>query len=271
MDAFRLVFIVLAACLIYGECRQQQQYENICKEAQKFKFDGLQVNGVYNFTKEYEFDPIEDYTIDEKCYEFERWDCPFNKTMSTEDLELYNQHIIKIYSESFFQGDVDDFYRYKKYITNIRKSFIDSKHKIIDKCEPSVGLDKYGLEDELQKIIDKMYTGYKLLDCFTKIKENKLCEEVYPVSDLRSDIDSLAIKNTNRILSFRNKTLDYYYSQPLILYDFTIKRGSENYVSLKSTGKVRINFIALPVHDKNYDATQPCLELDQLPEFYQSV
>ena len=236
--------------------------ENICKDAQKFKFDHFQVNSVFKIEKEHFFPTIKSLLVNTN-YEFGTWTCPINRTMFEEDLNLYNTHIIKVYSEYFFKNDLADFYAYRTYVENIRNSFIDGEQRL--KAVP----DCYESGKKLQDIVNQINEGYKFLNCLTKIKENRLCEDALIEMSLKSAIDDLPASN-NLILSFRNKVINYYYKQQLIKSSFSVKKVSDKYLDLDSTAVIKMTLF-LPLHNKNYDADRPCIELKDLPLWYHST
>lgn len=69
---------------------------------------------------------------------------------------------------------------------------------------------------------------------------------------------------------FRNKLIDYYYTQNLVRSTFTLNNASKRYKSLKSYGV--INYVlSIPMYNSNFDNTASCLTLDNLPGFYQDI
>lgn len=263
---FLVIFLII--CLSKVNCEENYP-TNICVDAQKFKFDGLQVNSIFQAERSFTFNRIQDLIIndDKGEFEFDDWECPINKTMAEEDKELYNNHLIKIYSESFFETNLVNFYNHRKYIKNILESFIETK-KVAEDFEDSLNCKMYA--QKLTDLIERVRNGYKFIKCLTKIKENKLCKETFSIYALEEKIRGIILDKETEFLSFRNKPLSYYYNQPLIKSTFQIKRRSERFLSLDSTAILRISLF-IPLHLKNYDSKSRCIGLDELPEFYQSV
>lgn len=243
--------------------------KNICEDSQKFSFDGKKVNSVYVLDKQFNFQRIKDLRINDN-YDFETWICPaINKTMSTEDVQLYNHHLIKIYSENFFNGAVNDFYLFRNYIKNIRDSFIETK-QLAENPENIEDCRNY--LPSLKNIIERLSDGYRFIDALTTIKENKLSPYAFPIDDLKNEIDNLPeLHLSNFLFSFRNKILDIYYQYPLLFQTrFSLNKTSKRYLSLDSWGTVSVQLF-IPLHNPNYDPNLNCLHLKDLPPFYQSL
>ena len=265
----RFVFLGLLAVLCASSVRANPK--NICEDDQKFKFDGLKVNSVWILQKQVTFSKIADLRIEDNN-EFDAWICPaINKTMSQEDVTLYNHHILKIFSENFFNGDVSDFYQLRRYIVNIRDSFIETKQLAED---PKNIEDCRNYLRPLQNIINRVSEGYKFIDALTSAKESKLSPTAFPVDALRREIDGIQSSFLlNIVFSFRNKMLDIYYNQPLLFQNtFTLNRGSTQprYLEPETTATLRVQ-LYIPLHNKQYDSQQNCLHLKDLPDFYQSL
>ena len=262
-----LVFIAILA--VFCASASAAPPKNICEDSQKFNYDGKRVNSVYILEKQFSFKTIQNLRIN-KAYDFDTWFCPvINNTMSQEDVQLYNQHIIKIYSESFFNGNVNDFYLHRNYIKNIRDSFIESKRSAED---PVNIKDCRNYLQDLEDIIVRVSEGYRFIDSFTTIKESKLSQYAFPISDLQNEIDSLpAAQFGNIIFSFKNKILELYYQQPLLLQSrFELNKESTKYLSLDTYGTIYVK-LYIPLHNPNYDPNLNCLHLKDLPDFYQSI
>lgn len=219
------------------------------------------MNAVVVLKREHTFQNLNHFEIDDEKYDFEAWvDCKFNKTMSKDDLMLYNYHMLKIYSDDFLNdAKLTDLLNYRKYLRNIRNSFIETKSQICD----------IGYEEKLNEIIHKIHSGSKFLECLIQLKDGKLCTYAYPLKKLKDDIDLVMNKSENNdfVLSFRNKTLSYYYDQKLIRSTFVLNRASNSYFSFKSNLTVKITFM-MPVHLDEYDESSTCIELRNLPDFF---
>lgn len=263
-----LVFVAILVVLCASSVRAN--LKNICEDSQKFNFDGLKVNSVYILQKPFTFPSIEKLRINDD-YEFDVWTCPaVNKTMSQEDVTLYNHHILKIYSESFFKQDVNDFYQMRRYLLNIRDSFIETKQLA---AQPTNIYDCKSYLTKLQDIIDRVSDGYQFIEALTTIKENKLSPFALSTEALRQEIDTIPQQLlVNIVFSFRNKILDFYYLQSLLFQStFTLNRKDPaRYLPLSTTGTVTMQLF-IPLHDKNYDSGKNCLHLKDLPDFYQSL
>lgn len=232
----------------------------ICENDQMFRFDGVQVNAVDKFSTRYQFSTLESY-LSLDTFEYDDWyNAPFDVAMTKYDQELYNRHILTIYTDEFYKRPLQDFYSYQKYIRNIRKAFMNSRNM----CVNNATLRQY--ENALTTILNKVTFGYKLINTLTTLKEGKLSENVFPETSLQRYIDS----NTGSFYIFKNKILNYYYTQKLVMSNFAISKASERYRSLQSTGMINFTLF-IPIYDKNFDKNAPCLNLDKLPEFYQSV
>lgn len=183
--------------------------------------------------------------------------------MCAYDVDLFNKHILTVYSESFFKKSVDEFNNYRKYIRNIRASFIKTR----DLIKNDTKFNTYS--SNLQEIINKITYGYEFVDCLGLFKEGKLCETILTKNEIINIIDK-AVLPKYFVFIFRNKLIDYYYTQNLVKATFTLNNASKRYRSLKSYGS--INFIlSIPMYNSNFDNTAVCLTLANLPGFYQDI
>ena len=242
---------------------------NICEDSQLFNFDNKKVNSVYISDQSFVFATIRNLRINEN-YEFETWICPaINTTMTAQDVLLYNHHLLKIYSKSFFEGDINDFYLYRNYIKNIRDSFIETK-KLAENPENIEDCRTYLAT--LKNIIERTSDGYRFIDALTTIKESKLTPYVLSVDNLKNEIDGLSnIEIRAMLFSFKNKILETYYQYPLLMQSrFVMSEPSKRYLSLDSYATVYTQLF-IPLHDPNYDPNKNCLRLKDLPPFFHSL
>lgn len=270
----QLVFLALLAVLCTSSVLANPK--NICPDAVKFNFDGLKVNSVYILNKTIDFPALKDLRIEDDN-EFDVWICPaINKTMLQEDVTLYNNDILEIFSESFLKRNVNDFYELRASIANVRDSFIETKVVAED---PANIPDCKNYLTKLQTIIDRVSKGYKFIDALLTIKESKLSAFALPVDVLRNAIDTipwLALNNVafDCVFSFRNKLIQAYYEHPLLFQStFTLNRGNTQptYLSPETTVGVQLQLF-IPLHNKLYDyLSNDCLRLKQLPDFYQGL